>query len=35
MNKFVAFNINSIPRLNNLEADLLDNVAVVPLLSPW
>jgi ribonuclease HI len=27
MNKFVAFNINSIPRLNNSEADLLANVA--------
>jgi hypothetical protein len=27
MNKFSAFNINSIPRLNNLEADLLTNVA--------
>jgi ribonuclease HI len=27
MNKFFAFNINSIPRLNNSEADLLANVA--------
>jgi ribonuclease HI len=27
MNKFSAFNINSIPRLNNAEADLLANVA--------
>jgi ribonuclease HI len=27
MNKFSAFNINSIPRLNNSEADLLANVA--------
>jgi ribonuclease HI len=27
MNKFSSFNINSIPRLNNLEADLLANVA--------
>jgi ribonuclease HI len=27
MNKFSAFNINSIPRLNNVEADLLANVA--------
>jgi hypothetical protein len=27
MNKFFAFNINYIPRLNNFEADLLDNVA--------
>jgi ribonuclease HI len=27
MSKFFAFNINSIPRLNNSEADLLDNVA--------
>jgi ribonuclease HI len=27
MNKFVAFNINSIPRLNNSEVDLLANVA--------
>jgi ribonuclease HI len=27
MNKFSAFNINSIPRLNNTEADLLANVA--------
>ena len=27
MNKFYAFNINSIPRLNNVEADLLANVA--------
>jgi hypothetical protein len=27
MNKFVSFNINSIPRLNNSEADLLANVA--------
>jgi ribonuclease HI len=27
MNKFSAFNINSIPRLNNFEADLLANVA--------
>jgi hypothetical protein len=27
MNKFSAFNINSMPRLNNSEADLLANVA--------
>jgi ribonuclease HI len=27
MNKFSAFNINYIPRLNNFEADLLANVA--------
>jgi hypothetical protein len=27
MNKFSTFNINSIPRLNNSEADLLANVA--------
>ena len=27
MNKFSTFNINSIPRLNNSEVDLLDNVA--------
>jgi hypothetical protein len=27
MNKFSAFNINSIPRLNNSEVDLLANVA--------
>ena len=27
MNKFFSFNINSIPRLNNSEADLLANVA--------
>ena len=27
MNKFSAFNINSIPRLNNSKADLLANVA--------
>jgi ribonuclease HI len=27
INKFVAFNINSIPRLNKYEADLLANVA--------
>ena len=27
MNKFSSFNINSIPRLNNFEADLLANVA--------
>jgi ribonuclease HI len=27
MNRFFAFNINSIPRLNNSEADLLANVA--------
>jgi ribonuclease HI len=27
MNKFFSFNINSIPRLNNLEADFLANVA--------
>jgi ribonuclease HI len=27
MNKFFAFNINSIPRMNNSEADLLANVA--------
>ena len=27
MNKFSTFNINSIPRLNNVEADLLANVA--------
>jgi ribonuclease HI len=27
MNKFFAFNINSIPRLNNVEVDLLANVA--------
>ena len=27
MNKFSSFNINSIPRLNNAKADLLDNVA--------
>jgi len=27
MHKFSAFNINSIPRLNNVEADLLANIA--------
>ena len=27
MNKFSAFNINSIPRLNNLQDDLLANAA--------
>ena len=29
MNKFSSFNINSIPKLNNAEADLLANVASI------